>query len=161
MLHKFLLKLKFALSVVLLKLTTTFIHILIIPMLAICAWVIISSAFYGLIDPLMIWLEYGKWPSRDILYLTAPENCSHPYMRPDGLSIKDWCRPAAIEATGWIGVDRLISSLMDALNVFIAGVLSCLGVLLSYGVLSEKLEACEVKYKRISGSRLLAKKFFL
>lgn len=159
--RKLTLKLKFAIGVLLLKVGTAFTQVLIIPFLAICALVILGSFFYGLIDPLIIWLEYGKWPPRDILYLVAPENCGYAYVRPDSLSMKDWCRPDAIQVTGWVGVDRIVNNLMDAINVFVAGLLSCLGVLLSYGVLSEKLEACEVKYKRISGSRLLAKKFFL
>jgi len=161
MLHKFSLKLKFAMGVLLLKVGTAFTHVFIIPLLAMCALVILSSAFYGLIDPLIIWLEYGKWPSRDILYLIAPERCSYAYMRPEGLSIKDWCRPDVIKATGWVGVDRLVNYLMDALNVFVAGLLFSIGALIVYGVLAGKLDNCERKYERICESRLLSKKFFL
>jgi hypothetical protein len=159
--RKLTLKLKFAMGVLLLKVGTAFTQVFIIPLLAICALVILSSFFYGLIDPLIIWLEYGKWPSRDILYLVAPENCAYAYMRPDGLSMKDWCRPDATQVTGWVGVDRIVNNLMDAINVFVAGLLFSIGALIIYGVLFSKLENCERKYKRISQSRLLSKRFFL
>ena len=159
--RKLTLKLKFAIGVLLLKVGTAFTQVFIIPLLAICALVILSSFFYGLLDPLIIWLEYGKWPPRDILYLVAPKNCGYEYMRPDSLSMKDWCRPDAIQVTGWVGVDRIVNNLMDAINVFIAGLLFSIGILIIYGVLVSKLENCERKYKRISQSRLLSKRFFL
>ena len=79
------------------------------------------SIWLGTISPLLVWLEHGKWPERDLLYLLGSSDCSESYWRSSWQTLKDWCRPESISVTNWVGVDKLLNYLLDV-NVSLVGI---------------------------------------
>jgi hypothetical protein len=79
------------------------------------------SIWVGTISPLLVWLEHGKWPERDLLYLVGSSDCSDSYWRSSWQTVKDWCRPESISVTKWVGLDKLLNYLLDV-NVSLVGI---------------------------------------
>ena len=98
----------------LLVILTTTLYILVFALMLYSIWV-------GTISPLLVWLEHGKWPERDLLYLVGSSDCSDSYWRSSWQTVKDWCRPESISVTKWVGLDKLLNYLLDV-NVSLVGI---------------------------------------
>lgn len=96
----------------------------------------------GALSPALIWLEYGKWPERDFLYLLGSSDCSDTYWRSSWQTLKDWCRPESINVTNWVGLDKLLNYLLD-LNVSLVGIPVSFVVMAKVTVFLDKIGALD------------------
>jgi hypothetical protein len=78
------------------------------------------SIWIGAISPTLVWLEYGKWPERDLLYFLGSSDCGDSYWRSSWQTLKDWCRPESVNVTNWVGLDKLLNYLLDV-NISLVG----------------------------------------
>lgn len=85
---------------------------------------IIIWAALPLAEQFYIWLRYGVFPPRDIFWLIAPSDCNF-FSTYDGpLSGKDFCRAISLDATNWVGLNRVLNYLADT-HVGVYAVLAC------------------------------------
>ena len=86
--------------------------------------IVAICAAFPLAEQVYIWLRYGVFPPRDILWLIAPSDCYFFGSYEGPLSGKDFCRAISLDATNWVGLNRVLNYLADT-HVGVYAVLAC------------------------------------
>lgn len=84
------------------------------------------------------WLEHGHLPPRDGLWLYTLAECG-----------ENWCRPESLTPTDWVGVNRIVNSIMELHVAFYAVFIGWIsyGVAVAWAESIENWKAREVKLR--------------
>ena len=95
---------------------------------------LIIAFFWFLVAPVLqqflIWLEVGSAPDRDGFWLVAPSDCPELTADLTGWKAKDACRNSLQTFTDMVGLNKIISFVMELNLLIIAFVTAVFGPLL-------------------------------
>lgn len=60
------------------------------------------------------WLETGRWPEMDLLWLISDRSCLGHTEHLSTLTARDYCRPRSVFTTEWVGANEMANWFLDA-----------------------------------------------